>query len=121
MTTYGDVVAISATTSGVSGTITVPMGVRLLGLNIASAAAGGAALGVVASVEIKWSGLQTPMKFVPSMSQLGSTNGSSLFMCKTPLIDLRKLPSVTNTNTITITVTTTASIAVEVGLIWVAA
>lgn len=121
MTLYGDVVAISATTAGVSGTITVPMGAKLLGLNIASNVAGGAALGIVSYVEIKWTGLQTPIKYVPSMVQLGSTNGSSLSMCKTPFIDLRPLPPVAQTNTVTITVTTTANIAVEVGLMWVAA
>lgn len=121
MTIYSDVVAISATSAGVSGSITVPMGAKLLGLNIASAVAGGAVSGVIAVVEIKWTGLQSPIKLVPSMIQLSSTNGSSLTMCKTPLIDLRKLPPVANTNTVTITVISTANIAVEVGLMWVAA
>jgi hypothetical protein len=36
------------------------------------------------------------------------------------MIDLRKLPPVSNTNTVTITITSTANITVEVGLMWVA-
>jgi hypothetical protein len=36
------------------------------------------------------------------------------------MIDLRKLPAVSNTNTVTVTVTTTANTTVEVGLMWVA-
>jgi len=115
MTLYGDVVSIAATTSGVSGTITVPMGARLLGLNIACA---GATL--LSSVEIKWTGLQTPIKFVPNIVYCLGANGSGVGTCKTPMIDLRKLPPVSNTNTVTVTVTSTGSYTVEVGLMWVA-
>ena len=114
MTLYSDVVSIAATTSGVSGTITVPMGARLLGLNIAGSIA------IISSVEIKWTGLQSPIKFVPNIVFCLGANGSGVGTCKTPMIDLRKLPVVSNTNTVTVTVTGTANITVEVGLMWVA-
>jgi hypothetical protein len=116
MTLYGDVVSIAATTSGVSGTITVPMGAKLLGLNIAGTT--GAA--IISSVEIKWTGLQTPIKFVPNIVICVGANGSGVGTCKTPMIDLRKLPAVSNTNTVTVTVTSTGNFTVEVGLMWVA-
>ena len=118
MTLYGDVVSITATTAGVSGTITVPMGARLLGLNIAGTE--NAAAVVISSVEIKWTGLQSPIKFVPNIVSCVEANGSGVGTCKTPMIDLRKLPPVSNTNTVTITITSTANITVEVGLMWVA-
>jgi len=116
MTLYSDVVSIAATTSGVSGTVTVPMGARLLGLNIA----GSVATGIISSVEIKWTGLQSPIKFVPNIIQCVGANGSGVAICKSPMIDLRKLPAVSNTNTVTITVTSTGNLTVEVGLMWVA-
>jgi len=116
MTLYSDVVSIAATTSGVSGTITVPMGAKLLGLNIAST---GTTV-VISSIEIKWTGLQSPIKFVPNMVSCVGANGSGVGICKTPMIDLRKLPAVSNTNTVTVTVTSIANCTVEVGLMWVA-
>ena len=115
MTLYGDVVSLVATSSGVSGSITVPMGARLLGLNIA-----GAAFVAISSVEIKWTGLQSPIKYVPNIVYVLGANGSGVGICKSPMIDLRKLPAVSNTNTVTITVTTTGNTTVEIGLMWVA-
>lgn len=117
MTLYSDVVSIAATTAGVSGTITVPMGARLLGLNMALVAADPI---VITSIEIKWAGLQTPIKYVPSLTMNVGANGSGNAICKSPLIDLRKLPAVANANSVTITVISTANQTVEIGLMWIA-
>jgi len=117
MTLYGDVVSIAATSSGVSGTITVPMGARLVGLNLAGTTTTGI---VISSVEISWTGLQGPIKFVPQIVISPGTNGAAVGSCKTPLINLSRLPPVQNTNTITIKITSTGNITVEVGLMWVA-
>lgn len=117
MTLYGDVVAIAATSSGVSGTITVPMGTKLIGLNLAGTATAGI---VISSIEIKWTGLQSPIKFVPNIFVLPTTNGSAICACKSPLIDLSKLPPVANTNIVTIVVTSTGNITVEIGLMCMA-
>ena len=116
MTLYSDVASIAATTAGVSGSITVPMGARLLGLNIASIIGGA----LISSVEIKWTGLQSPIRYVPNVVTCLGANGSGVATCKSPMVDLRKLPAVSNTNTVTVTVTTTANTTVEVGLMWVA-
>jgi hypothetical protein len=118
MTIYGDVVSIAATTAGVSGTITVPLGARLIGMNLA--ATGTVGVGIT-SVEVKWPGLQSPIKFVPNLLVMSTTNGAAIATCKTPFIDLSRLPPVVQTNTVTITITTTGNETVEVGLMWVAA
>jgi hypothetical protein len=117
MTLYGDVVSIAATTSGVSGTITVPMGARLVGLNLAATATSGV---IISSVEISWTGLQSPIKFVPQIVISPGTNGAAVGTVKSPLINLSRLPPVGNTNTVTIKITSTANITVEAGLMWIA-
>ena len=118
MTIYSDQVSINATTAGVSGTITVPMNAKLIGLNMA--ATGTTASAILGKVGITWPGLQTPMNFVPNLCVIDSTNGPGYGTCKSPLIDLRKLPAVKGTNTITITLTSTANVTVSVGLMWIA-
>lgn len=116
MTLYSDVVSIAATTAGVAGTIQAPVGARLIGMNLAATGTAGV---VVTKVNIAWPGLSQPMSFVPSMLVVPTTNGAAVGTCKSPLIDLTKLPPVGN-NTITVTVTTTGNQTVEVGLMWVA-
>jgi hypothetical protein len=115
---YSDVVAITSTTAGVSGTITVPTGAKLVCLNIS----GQLATFVISKVNISWQGLAQPMSFVPNMMALYGTNGAAIGMCNTPLIDLTKLPSVGTQNTVTITITSTGTVTgLEVALMWVAA
>lgn len=116
MTLFSDNVSIAATSAGVSGTITVPMGARLVGINLAATDA--AAAIVLSSVGIKWTG-QEELKYVPQIIVIGSTNGVSIGATKTPMIRLPNL-TVSNTNTVTITLTSTANITVVVGLMWIA-
>lgn len=116
MTLYGDVVSIAATSAGVAGTITVTKGARLVGLNLAATTTTASTL--ISKISVKWAG-QAEVSYVPNVIQVTSTNGPGFGTCKTPLIDLHKLPAVGN-NTVTITVTSLQNVTVEVGLIWIA-
>jgi hypothetical protein len=114
---FGDVVSIAATTAGVAGDIKVTQGARLIGLNLSATGTAGV---VVTKINIAWPGLQQPVSFVPNMLVVPTTNGSAVGTCKTPLVDLSKLPPVAGQNTVTITITTTGNQTIEAGLMWIA-
>jgi hypothetical protein len=109
----GDYASISATTAGVAGTISVPAGATLIGLNASMKGDGG----LISSIEIKGPGIQQPLKFVPNLCICLATNGAAHGMAKSPLIDLGQI-SINNPTNVSIVVTTTANETVVVGLVW---
>jgi hypothetical protein len=110
----GDYVSIAATSTGVSGTISVPDGARLVGLNVSMKTADG---GIISGIEIKGTGLPQPLKYVfPHTFVSITTNMCALAIGKTPTIKL-DIP-IRGTNTVTIVVTTTANETVVCGLMW---
>ena len=117
MTKYSETVSIAATSAGVAGSITVPIGAVLTGINLAATDA--AAAIVLTQVKITISGLPV-IAYVPSIIVIGSTNGVSIAMCKTPMIRLPRI-NVGSAQTVTITLTSTANLTVQVGLMWEAA
>jgi hypothetical protein len=116
MTLYGDYATISATTSGVDGSISVPVGARLVGLNINMKTADA---GIISAIEIKGTGLQRPVKIVPNIF-FGSiaTNMYGISVAPTPAIDLTPYQMIAKTGTILINVTVTSSQTVTIGLMW---
>lgn len=114
---YSDTVSIAATTAGVAGSITVPMNAILTGINLAATDA--AAASVLSRVQVAIVGLPV-IAYVPSIIVIGSTNGVSIAMCKTPMIKLPRI-SVGSAQTVVITLTSTANLTVQVGLMWEAA
>lgn len=117
MTKYGDTVSIAATSAGVAGNITVPMGAVLTGINLSGTNA--AAAVVLKRVALAIVGLPL-IAYVPSMLAIGSTNGVAIAMCKTPMIRLPRI-SVGSAQTVAITLTSTANMTFQVGLMWEAA
>lgn len=113
----GDYASISATSSGVSGTLTtVPNGIALMGLNVSMATADG---GVISSIEITGAGIQQPLKLVfPHCFGSITTNMYAMAVGRTPTIDLQRFNIKANNNSITVKVTTTANETVIVGLMW---
>ena len=113
MTLYSDSVSIAATTAGVAGTITVPMGAKLVGINLAYFSATAA---VPTKVNITWQNAPQPFNYVPNVMSMLGTSGGAMCMGATPTIPLN---IVTNTaNTVTITVTSSANLTVQVSLMW---
>ena len=116
MTIYSDVVSIAATTAGVTGTINVPQGAKLIGINLSATDATAAI--ILSELAIYWPNSNV-YKYVPGIIVVGSTNGVGITMCKTPAIRLPNL-DVGGANQITIKLTSTANITVSVGLMWIA-
>jgi hypothetical protein len=118
MTLYGDYVSIAGTTAGVTGTVSLPVGARILGLNLSMKTADG---GIVTCIELLGTGLPTPLKITPKMvfSTIG-TNMYGMAIAPSPLIDLQKFGLSMKTGTLTIKVTTTATETVAIGVMWVA-
>ena len=110
---YGDTVAIAATTAGVAGTINVPIGATLVGMNVSMTTVDA---GIIASIKISWQGAPQPLIFVPGNFAILGTSGAGLQVRPTPLLPLNI--TVASANTVTITVTTTANETVNVGLMW---
>ena len=117
MTRYGQTVAIAATTSGVAGTIVVPRGARLMGINIAFVAVDD----IPTKIAVTYAGQPAPLNFVvPLSAQTQTTQASvALFNLGQPLIDLNLV--IDAEKTITFTVTSTGNITVRLGLMWDAA
>ena len=114
MVLKSDYVSIAGTTTGVAGTISVPSGAKLFGINLNfNTIAGG-----VRSVEITWAGAPKPLKFTPMMGASSTGVGSAIAIADTPQIDLRGLV-VGQANTVTITLTTAVNLTTIVGLMWV--
>jgi hypothetical protein len=119
--TYGaDVVAIAATTSGVTGTIKVPQGAHLRNLSLGfTESANGA--DVVTIIELTWTGSPTPLRFTPNQwaQAIGTpAAGGQVTLvadenCMIPL-DVR----VEKDNLVTIKVTSTGNLATKIGLEW---
>jgi hypothetical protein len=118
MTLHGDYVSIAATTAGVSGSITtVPIGAKLVGLNVSMKTADG---GIISSIEIISTGFPQPLKLMPKqIFGTIATNMYAISAASSPLIDLTPYNLTTQSNTVTIKVTTTANETVIVGLMWV--
>jgi hypothetical protein len=117
---YGaDVVSIAATSSGVSGTITVPSGAHLRSLSLAyveSANAGD----VPTIIELSWAQSPSPLRFVPN--GWGAVVGTPVTTGDVHMIgDQMTIPLdvvVNNATTVTIKVTSTGNLTVKVGLEW---
>lgn len=122
---YGaDTVAIAATSSGVTGTITVPAGVRLKQLTFAYAPTTNLPE-VITIIELTWANAPTPLRFTPNILsfKMGTPAGSAVISlisdeeaglpCHIPLDVVVK-----NATTVTVKVTSTGNITVDVGLEW---
>ena len=115
MTRYGQTVSIAATTAGVAGTIVVPKGARLRGINLSYLMVDD----IVTKIAVTYPGAPTPLTFgVPTSAQTQTTQ-AAISTYPTPLIDLDLM--IDAEKTITITVTSTGNITVRVGLMWDAA
>ena len=116
MTLYGDQATISATTAGVTGTIKVPDGARLVGLNISMKTADG---GIISAIELIIPNLATPQRFNFTHG-FGSiaTNMYGIALGDTPTIPLN-IP-IKGAQSVDVKVTTTANETVYVGLMWIA-
>lgn len=112
----GDYVSIAGTTSGVSGTIgTVPIGAKIIGLNVNFKGDGG----IISSIEIQATGWQRPMKITPKIANITTaTNTVGISSAPSPVIDLTPYNLVAKSNTVTFIVTTTANETVVLGLMW---
>jgi len=114
---FSDVVSISATTAGVSGTVTVPNGARLKGLNISFTQAATAELPYL--VELSWAGSSSQLKFVPpAISMVAGTpvGGQAFMKGGKPWIPLDVI--VQNATTVTIKITSTGNLTCKCSLEW---
>jgi hypothetical protein len=113
MTLFSDYASISATSSGVSGTINVPDGANLVGLCLNLKGDGG----LISSVKLVITGVQQPIIYMPTvMNKTTATNTLGLAVGPAPTKILNI--GIRGTSTVTVTVTTTASETVIVGLMW---
>lgn len=118
---YGaDVVAIAATSAGVTGTITVPSGAHLRNMTV----------GYVATVnvpdtpiiiELTWANAPTPLRFTPNA--WGQLTGTSVTGGQTTMIadENMMIPldvTVKNAVAVTVKVTSSGNLAVKIGLEW---
>lgn len=116
MTLYSDTVSIAATTGGVAGTINVPTGAKLIGMNLAYFSATAA---VPTKVSINWQNSPRNFDFVPNVISMLGTSGAAMSMTPTPTLPLNV--SVNSANAVTITVTSSGNLTVQVSLMWEAA
>jgi hypothetical protein len=110
---YSDSVSIAATTAGVGGTITVPAGAKLIGMNLAYFSATAV---VPTKVSITWQGSPRNFDFVPNVMSMLGTSGGAMCMGATPTIPLNVV--VNSANTVTITITSSGNLTVQVSLMW---
>lgn len=118
---YGaDVIGISATTAGVTGTITVPSGAHLR--NLAFAYVGTANTPDTPTIiELTWANSPTPLKFTPNV--WGQVTGTSVTGGQTSMVADEKMHIpldvvVRNATVVTVKVTSSGSLAIRVGLEW---
>ena len=114
MVLKSDTVSIAATSSGVTGTVTVPAGAKLYGINLNWNIINA----IVSIVELTWAGAPQPLKFTPTMGAQSTGVGAITAIADTPLIDLRGIV-VSGVNTVTIKLTSNVNVTVQVGLMWV--
>lgn len=112
--TFEDQVSIAATTSGVSGTITVPLGARLVGLDLSFTGAAGA---IPVKITLSWPSSPQPLNFTPSIASVFATPGGAISLMNAIGIPLDV--SVGKATTVTVTVTSTGNVTTIVGLRWV--
>ena len=106
-----DTVSISATSSGVTGTIITGKGARLKQLTFNFNDVDGQPQ----IIELTWVGSPTPMKFVPNIASFPMATSGAALMFGSPIpLDV----VVETTDTVTIKVTSNANVVVQVGLIW---
>jgi hypothetical protein len=116
MVLYSDSVSIAATTAGVAGTVNVPTGAKLIGMNLAYFSATAA---VPTKVSIAWQGCPRNLDFVPNVMSMLGTSGGAMSMGATPTIPLNIV--LTGANTVTVTITSSGNLTVQVSLMWEAA
>lgn len=106
-----DSVSISATSSGVTGTIIVGKGAHLRKLSCNYVDADGQPQ----IIELTWAGCPTPLRFVPNIIAYPvATSGAALAVVKPMPMDVK----VEKADTVTVKVTSNADVAVTVGLEW---
>jgi len=113
MTLYSDSISIAATSSGVAGTINIPIAAKLVGLNLAYFSAT-AAVPIV--VNIYWPNAPQPFNFVPNVMSMLGTSGGAMSMGSVPTIPLNI--SVKDATAVTVTVTSSGNLTVQVSLMW---
>jgi hypothetical protein len=111
--TFGDTVSIAATTTGVTGTITVPKDAHLIGIDLAFTGAAGA---IPTIIQLTWPNSPSQMSFVPNIGAVFATSGCGLATMNAVAIPLDVV--VTNATVVTVKVTSTANVTVRVGLRW---
>lgn len=118
---YGaDMVSINATTSGVTGTITVPSGAKLRNLSLSYVAVVNVPDTPII-IELTWANSPTPLRFTPNV--WGQVTGTSVTGGETTLLPDESclIPldvTVQNATTVTVKVTSTGNITVKIGLEW---
>lgn len=115
MTDYGQTVSIAATTLGVAGTIIVPKGARLTGINLAFAMVDD----IPTKIQMKVTGMPTEIFAVPISAQTQTTQADTTSH-PTPLIPLEGMVMEAE-KSIEFTVTSTGNLTVRLGLMWNAA
>ena len=118
---YGsNTVAISATTSGVTGTIACVTGAHLRNLSLGFTESANAA-DVVTIIELSWASAPTPLRFTPN--EWGQAIGTpaaggqvNIVSDENVMIPLDVVME--KDNTLTIKVTSTGNLAVKIGVEW---
>ena len=112
--TYEDQVSIAATTSGVAGSITVPQGCHLIGLDLAFTGAAGA---IPVKIALSWASSPQPLTFTPNLASVFSTPAGAISTLQGIAIPLDVV--VAKATAITITVTSTGNVTCVIGLRWI--
>jgi hypothetical protein len=111
--TFEDQASIAATTSGVSGTIKVPLGARLVGLDLSFTGAAGA---IPVKITLSWANSPQPLNFTPNLASVFATPAGAISILNAIAIPLDV--NVTKDTTVTVTVTSTGNVTTIVGLRW---
>ena len=111
--TFEDQASIAATTSGVSGTIKVPLGAKLVGMDLAFTGAAGA---IPVKIELTWAGSPAPLKFTPNLASVFATPGGAISIMNAIAIPLDV--NVAKATEVTVTVTSTGNVTTIEGLRW---
>jgi hypothetical protein len=118
---YGaDVVAIAATTAGVTGTITVPLGAHLRNMSIGFVESANG-IDVISIIELTWASSPTPLRFTPNMFSMTNgtpATGGNIIVVPDNNMLIPLDVTVQKANTVTIKVTSTGNLAVKIGLEW---
>ena len=112
--TFEDQVSIAATTSGVAGTIKVPLGAHLVGMDIGMTGAAGA---IPVKIELTWAGCPQPLKFTPNLTSVFATPGGAISIMNAIAIPLDVV--VAKATEVTVTVTSTGNVTTIIGLRWI--